>query len=396
VNASVDQKRLLIVSSEFPPGPGGIGCHAHQLAADLLQFGWEVSVLTPQDYATDSEIAEFAHQGSFRVVRAPSGRGPLKEALWRVLKGLRLVKSFRPVLLLGTGLSGVWICAAISRLTGIPAVAVAHGSEILQQTTLKSAINRMAFERMQSVAAVSQFSLSLLKEAGIRPCRTRVILNGGDAAVFRQQTYQEVQAFRSQLGLSDKQILLTLGHVSERKGQEVVIRSLPEILAQCPRAHYVMIGLPTLQPQLEKLAGELGVLGNIHFLGKQTTNNVVAWLNACDLFVMTSRRTASGDCEGFGIAVIEAALCGKPAVVSGQSGLVEAINPEVTGLAVPENDPSATAEAVVSLLSDPKKMNRMGEAALRRARDGFTRGRCAAQYDQWLREQLLLPAPAGA
>ena len=76
-------------------------------------------------------------------------------------------------------------------------------------------------------------------------------------------------------------------------------------------------------------------------------------LNACDLFVMTSRNTADGDFEGYGIAVIEAALCGKPAVVSAGSGLGEAIVAGETGVLVREDDPPDTARAIAELLADP-------------------------------------------
>ena len=51
--------RALIVSSEFPPGPGGIGTHAFELAGGLVRQGWDVEVLTSQDYATDREVVEF-------------------------------------------------------------------------------------------------------------------------------------------------------------------------------------------------------------------------------------------------------------------------------------------------------------------------------------------------
>ena len=63
----------------------------------------------------------------------------------------------------------------------------------------------------------------------------------------------------------------------------------------------------------------------MHFLGRLESESLVKYVNACDLFMMTSRHTSTGDFEGYGIAVVEAAFCGKPAVVSRNSGLAEAI-----------------------------------------------------------------------
>ena len=129
----------------------------------------------------------------------------------------------------------------------------------------------------------------------------------------------------------------------------------------------MIAGLPTKRSEYESLAGNLGVAGHVHFLGSVVTGDLVRLYNACDLFVMTSRTTSTGDCEGYGIAVVEAALCGKPAVVSQGSGLSEAIVDGDTGVAVAQNDPNATADAIITLLSDDKGRCAMGQAAQRRA-----------------------------
>ena len=46
---ATDTPRLLLLSSEFPPGPGGIGTHAYQLARQLTARGWAVTVVTAQE-----------------------------------------------------------------------------------------------------------------------------------------------------------------------------------------------------------------------------------------------------------------------------------------------------------------------------------------------------------
>jgi len=109
------------------------------------------------------------------------------------------------------------------------------------------------------------------------------------------------------------------------------------------------------------------VADRVHFLGRVDESTLIEAYNACDVFVMTSRHTADGDFEGYGIAVVEAALCGKPAVVSGDSGLEEAVLDGETGLVVPQNDPTATASAIIRLLTDEKLYFRLAEQARLRA-----------------------------
>src|SRR5262249_5202438 len=149
--------------------------------------------------------------------------------------------------------------------------------------------------------------------------------NGADPVRFRILAEPAIRQARRELGVPPGPLLVTVGHVTKRKGQDVVVRALSRIVEAVPDVHYLVAGLPTLGPELLRLAAELGVAERVHLLGRVDETRLPAVLNAADLFVLTSRRTESGDVEGFGIAVVEAALCGKPAVVSADSGLAEAV-----------------------------------------------------------------------
>ena len=404
--------RALILSSEFPPGPGGIGNQAHQLALSLHRLGWELAVMSPQDYVTNEQALKFNTQQPFRIVSVPSRRGRFTAAIHRLRIAAGLAQAHRPNILVGTGLSGVRVAAALSALWHLPAIAVAHGSEFgrgqartgwdnrmaherddsgapaSRHGALTQRLIRLAYERMTAMVAVSQFTRRVMERAGLRSRRLEVIPNGADHQRFRVLPKSDRRAFRQAAGFTSASLLLTVGQVSERKGQEVVIRAMPEVLGQVPDAHYLMIGLPTLQAPLTRLARQLSVQNHVHFLGVVDDTDLVRWLNCADVFVMASRTTATGDCEGFGIAVVEAALCGKPSVVSAESGLVEAIAEKLTGLAVPENDERATAAAVVSLLSNTLLRTEMGNAAQIRARRSQTWETCGTQYDALLRSLI--------
>jgi phosphatidylinositol alpha-1,6-mannosyltransferase len=128
-----------------------------------------------------------------------------------------------------------------------------------------------------------------------------------------------------------------------------------------------MAGLPQEQTKLEALAEQLGVSENIRFWGRVTQETLRKLYNACDIFVMTSRQLANGDFEGYGIAVIEAALCGKTAVVSDNSGLAEAVQDGVTGLLVPQNDPNRAAQAILKLVKDPELSQQLAHQAYHNA-----------------------------
>ena len=381
--------RLLIVSSEFPPGPGGIGSHAFGLASNLIRLNWKVSVATSQDYANEDEIRSFNESQPFPIVRFKALPFAPFEALyrWRVLA--RWTRVWKPDVLMATGDRAVLLTSAFARSRKIPCVAVGHGTEFSLPTGWELALVRRAFTRAAAVACVSRYTRAQMIHAGVRPKYEVVIPNGADANLFEILPESEVDRVREGLGaVAGGHILLTVGSVTHRKGQDTVIRALPHILKRVNKVHYLIAGMPVRTTEFRQLARDLKVSEHVHFLGHLTSERIVQLLNCCDLFVMTSKHTADGDFEGYGIAVIEAALCGKPAVVSNCSGLAEAISDGLTGLGVPEDDELATADAIVNLLEDRERRLAMGEAARLSAITQSTWERKAQEYDRLLREVL--------
>lgn len=377
-------KRLLVVSTEFPPGPGGIGAHAHAVVQGLTALGWESTVITPQDYAAEEEVLKFNASRPFRVVTLPTSRITAVKRAMQAARVRRILLDVRPDVVVATGLRAVWLCGVLGPVRRRPWVAIGHGKEFGMRG-LERTITRHAYGRSTAVVCVSRYTWGAMYRAGITPRMGRVIPNGGDASTFTPLPETETAAFRRSLGLPDARILLTVGHVSERKGQDIVIRALAR-LRGVSDVHYLMAGLPTKEREFGALARELGVAERVHFLGRVDTARLVRLLNACDLFAMTSRHDAEGDFEGYGIAVVEAALCGRPAVVTENSGLVEAIEVGATGLCVPEDDVDATAAAIQNLLMDPLRRRAMGAAARARALSEQAWDRRVLEYDDVLRE----------
>ncbi len=269
-------------------------------------------------------------------------------------------------------------------------MAIAHGGiEFGTRVGWQRAASRWAYSQPQAVICVSEFARRRMLDLGVRAARVEVITNGAEESIFHPVDPEKAKALRREWGLEQAQLILTVGSLSERKGQEVVVRALPLILEKHPGVHYVMAGLPQTQTKLEQIARELGVAGHVHFLGRVDQSTLVTAYNTCDLFAMTSRLSADGDAEGFGIAVIEAALCGRPAVVSGGSGLAEAVIDGETGLHVPENDPPAVAEAILRLLCDDVLRLHMGKQARERALREQTWNSRVILYNGLLRETLV-------
>lgn len=376
--------RVVLLSSEFPPGPGGIGTHAYQLARHLTARGWSVAVATPQAYVTTATREEFNRQQPFSIVSLPerdAGR------LWWAsrLRALGDVMSVaRPDVLIASGRRALWTAAALGPLHRRPYVAIGHGSEFYSAGAAARVLTGRAIAGAAVVVAVSEYTAGLVRAAG-RPRELHVIPNAADGDRFRPG--QKTAALRRQLALDGRRVMLTVGRVGERKAQDVVIRALPRVLAVHPDVIYVMAGLPEKRAEFTKLAESLGVADALRFTGLTVDEMLPPLYELADVFVLVSRQTAGGDVEGYGIVVQEAALCATPSVVSRDCGLTEAIREGETGVSVPPDDPEATATAIIALLDDDAAREQMGS----RARELAMRATWAervADYDRLLRTLL--------
>jgi phosphatidylinositol alpha-1,6-mannosyltransferase len=361
---------------------------AYQAALHLSELGWVVRVLTPQDHVDCFARTRFNAEQPFGIRYISHVAPPLWEGVRRLFVALWMIVSGRPGALLAVGKQAVWLGAALSLLTGLPLVVVGAGSEFTEHSRLGQFLNRWAFGLARHRIVISEYTRQLMVGAGISAVasRTTVVPCGADDQRYRPSP--ENGELRERLGIGSRRVLLTVGQLSERKAQDVVIRALPAILLKYPELVYIMVGLPTRARELERLAVELGVREHVLFAGVVPMDELALFYNLADLFVLVSRRAQDGNVEGYGIVVAEAALCGVPAVVSRGCGLEEAVLEGRTGLLVEPDDPRATAAAILRLLADDSLRWGMGKAAQCHAQETGTWAWRMAAYDRILRRVI--------
>src|SRR5574338_1420336 len=223
---------LILLSSEFPPGPGGIGNHAFHLAHQLCDRGWDVKVITPQDYASQEEIQVFNRAQPFTIITVPSGRGWLRGGLVRFRTLAGQIRIRKADLIVASGSSAVFLASFAAFLFGLRFAAIGHGSEFGVHGSWKRFLTRTAYSRADAIICVSQFTQRLMERIGVKPRAGMVIRNGADGRRFCVLSESSKDAFSTAQGLNGRHILITVGSVTARKGQEIVIRALPEILAE--------------------------------------------------------------------------------------------------------------------------------------------------------------------
>ena len=185
-------------------------------------------------------------------------------------------------------------------------------------------------------------------------------------------------AVRKRHGLENKKCILMVGRLVERKGCDTVINALPTVIRSIPDAHFLVAGKGPMQDKLVALVENLKLQDSVTFAGFVPDDDLTAYYQACDVFVMISRELReSGDIEGFGIVYLEANLQGKPVVAGRSGGVPDAVIHEETGLLVDPVDPQETALAIIRLLEDPFYARSLGENGRRRVLRDFTTNKAA-------------------
>jgi phosphatidylinositol alpha-1,6-mannosyltransferase len=254
---------------------------------------------------------------------------------------------------------------------GLPYLLYAHGEEILSALTSRKLawLLPRIYRGAAAIIANSQHTKMLLQDIGVNASRIHVIHPGVHVQSFYTSS-EAAQRIRQKHHLGTAPVLLTVGRMQRRKGQDRVIQALPRIRQSLPQVQYVMVGTGEELTSLATLAHELGVQDSVVFAGKVLDQELAAYYAACDVFIMPNRQIDS-DIEGFGIVYLEAGAAGKPVVGGKSGGTDDAIVDGVTGIRVDGNSSVEIADAVVDLLAVPDRAKAMGLRGRQRVESEF-------------------------
>ena len=261
---------------------------------------------------------------------------------------------------------------AARSIGGSPYICWAHGEELMYADSSRElrAILRVVIRRASALIANSQNTADVLKRLGASADAIHVIYPGVDADRFRPDA-TGAAALRRPLAADDELVLLTVGRLQRRKGHDLVIKSLPDLLRRSPGLRYVIAGDGEERQALESLATELGVRDRVTFVGRVSNTDLPAYYAAADLFVHPNR-TDGADFEGFGIVFLEAAAAGLAVVGGTTGGAPEAIAEGETGALVSGVDVDELTACVGRLLANPALRRELGGAGRRRVCRDFS------------------------
>lgn len=242
-------------------------------------------------------------------------------------------------------------------------VALTHGHEVwwAKVFPFNRALHRIG-ERVDHLTFLGEFTRSVISKSLNPKARNSMVRIAPGIDVEHFKPTSEASDLRKSLGIDSKKVIVSVGRLVHRKGQDRLIQALARIKTIEPKAHLLFVGEGPYRAHLEKLARQLGVLEKVTFVGRVQYADLAKYISAGQIFAMPSRSRFGGlEVEGLGIVYLEASACGLPVIAGKSGGAPDAIIEGVTGFAVDGNNVKEISEKLIELLSDSAKAKVMGE-----------------------------------
>lgn len=370
--------RILLVTNDFPPRPGGIQAYLYQLAMALPADA--IAVYAPHWPGA----AAFDARLPFPVVRHPGTLMLPTLAVQRraigLLRELHCQTAWfgaaAPLALLGPALRR----AGVRRV-----VASSHGHEVGWSMLPPG---RIALRRIGAdadvVTAVSRYTRRRIASAFGPLAALELLPPGVDCDTFGPDPAARAE-IRRRHRLGQAPVALCVGRLVARKGQDMLVRALPAIRRQVPGAMLLLVGDGPGRAMLHRLVKSYDVDDAVVWAGSVPWSELPAYYAAGDVFAMPCRTRGRGmDVEAFGLVFLEGAASGLPVVVGDAGGARETVRPGDTGELVGGRDLAAVSHAVATLLADPERAAAMGHRGRRWMQDEWGWSRRAGRLGSLL------------
>jgi glycosyltransferase involved in cell wall biosynthesis len=229
-----------------------------------------------------------------------------------------------------------------------------------------------------SVAVKESISRSLQDDV-------EVIVHG--IALERVLAQKDSERSRAELGMGPGEIAIgTIANFRAQKAYPDLLNAAKLVIDTGAPVTFFAVGQGPLEDEIRALHAELELGNRFVLLGER--EDPAALLAGCDLFVLSSLY------EGLPLAMMEAFALGLPVVATNVPGIKEGLNHGVEGLLVEVSRPDLLAAAIVELIHDPERRERMAAAAAARAQD-YDIARAVRRTEEIYREVVREPSPSG-
>jgi len=351
---------VLFVTNDFGPRAGGIETFIIGLI-ERRPFGQTIVYTSWQDNAASYD-AEWRSKFGVEVIR---DRSKILLPTPRVALALRKIIRTRGITTAAFGAAApLGLLSASMKRAGVKrSVALTHGHEVWWAKVFPfNFLLRRIGSTVDVLTYLGEFTQSAISKALTSNAQRAMvkIAPGIDTDHFAPT---DASILRRSLGLEDKKVIVSVGRLVHRKGQDYLIQSMPSILHQVPNAHLLLVGQGPYLEHLQRLVKEHGLESSVTFIGRVDYKELPQYLCVGDIFAMPSRSRLMGlEVEGLGIVYLEASSCGLPVLAGNSGGAPDAVKQNETGLVVSGTDEKQIVSAAIELLNNSDSSKKMGLA----------------------------------
>ena len=351
---------VLFVTNDFGPRAGGI----ETFVIGLIERRPFAQTIVYTSAQADSEAYDAAWKSDFGVT-VIRDRAKILLPTPRVARNLaRIIKETNiQVAAFGAAAPLGLLSASMKRAGVRKTVALTHGHEVwwAKVFPFNYALRKIGAS-VDSLTYLGEFTQQAIARSLSKASAQKMvrIAPGIDVDHFSPQNSTQL---RKELKLENKRVIVSVGRLVHRKGQDHLIQAMPEILKSIPDAHILMVGQGPYLSHLKKLVEEYNLVDHVSFIGRIQYAQLPQYICAGDIFAMPSRSRFFGlEVEGLGIVYLEASACGLPVIAGSSGGAPDAVVDGVTGIVVDGENDQEIAAAAIKLLHDLAGSKAMGLA----------------------------------
>lgn len=201
--------------------------------------------------------------------------------------------------------------------------------------------------------------------------KLQIIFNGIDIEAYESDKRREVR--RADLGIpNDAFVVGMVGRISQQKAPDIFARAAKKVKQDIPKAYFIIVGNGEMEKEIREYAEENGFSDSLHITG--WVQNPMSYVELFDVACLLSRW------EGFGLALPEYMLAGKPIVASTADAIPSIIKDGWNGLLVGVDDVESVYKAVIRIHNDVKLRMKIVNHGLEDVRKRFDAKRVADEH----------------
>ena len=391
--------KLLILTHNYPRFSGDFaGVFIALLARRLGECGIEPIVLAPHDAGTpEQETLDGVRVVRFRYARNDSEetiayRGNMHQLVLSSVTGIfkfkQFLDSFRGAafelierekidVVAGHWLipSGIVMKTIAARST-LPLILSSHGTDIRlmrKYLQITRRFFRKFFPRLNRWTVVSSFLRDEIVQ--MEPSLASIL-------EVLPLPHDEDLFYRDEAIPRDQNQIVSVTRFTEQKRVDKLVSAFTKLHERHPQMRLAIYGGGPLQGAIEKQIIDTGLTDNVTIMPPVTQKELRRVYNSAGMVVLNSYQ------EGFGLALSEAMLCGAPVIGTASGGIVDIIRNNETGLLVEADDSQMLSNAMMSLVSDHERRNRLAEAGWEYAHRTYASGPLAERFAQIVRNAV--------